>query len=880
MAVAVHTEAGHGKKAAPEKKPVVTREAQERSSTTYKKADVIVVRGREQNESFSVRRTTETTLANAVQEFVRVLDSPQIAKGTIAPWQKAFIDTFKQRYPNYDPNKLQEYALQFVQTSQGLVAALKIAEWQLATYQRATGAYIEEVRHHEVRDKSTLLVSGGDPAQEITHGNGFRSTLRESVRESADRDRQRERLSRFFYPERHDTSYYDRVNMGRGKLTYATTGLDTAQKVYLTRLDVAGKTFTGQEAESERLELRRIIGDITQARVDVYQVTGKMNIRMNTIDKKNTGYVAAIQEPHLLVERTAASGGKVRAKLVAEIKAVQASVQLQATEEIDKAQKKDRQSQTQATVDQQITELGAPLEGSPVESQRLAELDQRIPQLQEMLRKAKKPAEIQGEIDALNAGGPPPGRIPQLETRLNAIRPNLAQDRRDLPNKEFDRDDLVRERDLRLEWIRQWEVDKRATGLTAAQIAVIDGQIAAVKNELSTAWNGGVGINSRIQTISHEINTIQKLLQEGQGRAITDALSTAEAELGSKTAELTAAEQEKAQILVEVQGLIAGTNAANLDANIQTLLSAARAEKQGIELSGLGRERQLQILRTYKEAVLTGNDPDDLRTDGKRSSLEGINNRAQNIGMIPLEISADYADYPQAYLRVIQVVFGVQSVRPGSEALFARATQMIPPEKLFRIYNEAQAAKAPPGPPLANMAALGAAVIEPCHIQQLLKDLQTEALHGDLGKFSDYSSDDLVARPLATAQREIQLQFERVRTTPPRDATFNPADANVIAQRDILSQAIPQYDTLEDLARRIMEQWRTVGWAGRAAAGLGTPAIGGIAALGDLALGTDYFVPNSANDAVLGDARRMAEEIDRRRVWRKKIHTPQQQVAP
>jgi len=856
------------------------------ASQKYQAKDIIRPRGtsleqgRDINAEFTVQKNTETVLAERVQNFITTMQDNELHNGPMLNWQREFIAQFQALYPNAKPEELKANTLAFVQTNQGLIASLKIAEWELATYQRATGVYMKDVQSHATRFHSALKTAGravsvaGESVAQRFRKAGAAQTALEADQKAASGRSIREQDGNYYFRTRVGQDEVRRrvwfgANPNRdAQVDFNAANLDIGQRRFLARrgllnVDAAGnittRTITGQDAESERQRIADLVTSISQARVDVYQATGKPNISLNTIDRNNANYVTQMQAPHLRIEERAAIAGpsNARAEIMRAITIINDDLRTRATAELTKRQNQEREQQVKTTVEKEITAANASAVQTPEQSRRLQELTQSIGELGTQIQTAQRPGEIRTQITTLES------RRTDVQTEINRLAHangfpgarDLVAESRQLPTLEAQRAELQRLRDARERRLN--ELRNIRNNPKGANVASIDAEILLHEGQLNTAYNGGAGIEVQWTTLNNQIIEVQRHLASQDIAPLNTESTNISTQIGTRQGELITANNEAEALRTRLNvgrpppPIIA--NIADLLPERQATLTNQQAEQRNIELIGIGRDRRGQVLKTYNEHVLSGNDPEDIRGSGQRTNLEGINLRAQRAvlanvdpNFLPLEFSADYAAYPQAYLRAIQVMFGVQAVRPGSEVLFQEAVRMLPPEKLLRIINEMN----PLAPQLTDFTTLTPANITPALITQALSTFQAEALVGDTGQYSDFSSERTnggAPRPLAVAQAIVRPQFERVRVVQ-RDAAFDP---NAVgpngAERDRLVAVMTHYEDMDDLVRRIVSNWNVLGFAG-----------GGIAG------GIDNF----PDDTVIARAKRFAEEVDNRCRWR------------
>lgn len=308
-----------------------------------------VISGNDREARVEIQQETNTIFQNQFHDFVQTfrgieseLKATDRSEKMILDLLKTYSD-FAKLHPNKDGLELVE---EFLKTDKGMVLSVKVADWQLATYQRATGAKIEqlhtpeEVYHARVvidqdsskqrplgsvdvtirppstREKYSFRKKTRDDAkkQQIAHDEQVRAYAKyQSSPEYQYADRNATALplelraravsearnADLSLQERyHDIAYEVTFKDDTNKLTTKTQQLSSAQQKYLREKSLLtdalsgsspykGVTFRDAQAEHSKQQIANTLIDITQARIDFYTAVGmsRADIGLSTLNE-------------------------------------------------------------------------------------------------------------------------------------------------------------------------------------------------------------------------------------------------------------------------------------------------------------------------------------------------------------------------------------------------------------------------------------------------------------------------------------------------------------------------------------------------------------------------------------------------------------------
>lgn len=735
-----------------------------KAETEYKKSEIVIVRSAEdRNETFQLTSETQDTFAGSVQHVYSLfkeigVDNP----GQYPQWAKTFVEDFEKSFPDLKGSNIAEKAKEFVESDQGVVYALKIAEWEQATIQMSTQAFIDSSKpDNEFKDTKfrkgwpgrllfqkvgNLQVNEGD-----TDPKSLKSTrLRRFFQVGTTRH---EDIKRDFNDSQNkeggNKNIYTGVNFKGGPwgnpslyMMHATNGLDDLQKAYLKQqgfLSEQGQAYDlrGGYAEAEKHRIADRLNEITTARIDFYEQAGmdRAAIDLNMIDS-NGDYKEVLYGGVFLQVDLGSDRADIKQRIEAQIGNVSGRYKKELAGRLAK-EAQDRElenlNKIPSFIDEQIESLQKPEKTEEEVSQEQKEKQEEIDVMQERLNKRKQLDQFQKEIDekdkeiADKSFGTDQSKIQELE------------------NAETDLEDL------------QSELSAKDKVLTRAQDAY-----HRARSNVATKTRSAEGVESEFV----DLNKITKLdtLNDAVAKA-QEEKDRAEIEIANKNREISKIKlafkpgqtaEDNENLMQELKRL--KIDRAETEARMQALKKDLEGDNNFVKTQAGGNnlavlydtayfEEKVKELARQKEQIGAPS-PEKTRRVGLYETLKkeviGKYNEIQS-RIIDHENSHDktsitmekrYNVYPPVYLKTLQIMFGEDLLVPGSEnhALFKKASNLVTPEVFMRALQDVTSAGITnfSDPRLHDpiiITATGRTLVE-----KIIDNLGEDVINGELGR--------------------------------------------------------------------------------------------------------------------------------------------------
>lgn len=291
-----------------------------KSETSYSKKDLVSLPPIEKvkDEKITLSEETITTLADTLvfhyQIYKKMLSAtPPVA---LADFQKNFLKDFDTKYPSTSEAQLPDKFKDYLKDPSRMVFALKLAEWEMATLQMATGLMAEEIavptgRFGTNRKTMEELEDVPRAHQVITYGpNGERVVNTQKYtkidrlikkvfgtpNEKADIANQddikkvRERNAKKQRQLNINLYYQDRTSSSATRMPSPTIdstspNLNVVQKAFIQEFF---GTAAGPISEEYQVALEQKATELLSTRLDIYTKTGMdaANVQRNFIERK------------------------------------------------------------------------------------------------------------------------------------------------------------------------------------------------------------------------------------------------------------------------------------------------------------------------------------------------------------------------------------------------------------------------------------------------------------------------------------------------------------------------------------------------------------------------------------------------------------------
>jgi len=847
-----------------------TSSVTEQGAGTYDKEKVLVAReselggGRKAGSKegdpskFTIQAEAEATLIDTVQDFVLHLDNPVLA-ANLEPWQKDFIKQFKTNAANtssaaYDPSRLHQYAEAFVRTNEGVIAALKIAEWKIALYQKATGAQMYEIQSHDVTHNPDIIAMGIDVEIQSPHRNPFqklilkagvgRTPLEKAVHDKAEADKKRPMNQK-------DRNYYSQARFPNpNQLRYSGALLSPGQRAYLRSVGIdvetpavpavppaaavpaipINKDFNNapgsgnRNASAEQVRLGKIMEDLTNARVAVYEATGKFNIDINLVDRTTGNYIGT-PEQYLRVEHVA-TGPDAHAAIENQLRAATTEMTKKNKEVAKKAAKQVKDAK--ATEEKRKSDESMKFTLHLIEDKK-AELSRGAPPVAPDAQKTidANEATITAETkkaDELKAAVEQGKQLPDLKKALDdaqAAIPNFAEvemlnlpvDRAGLPQhgsvREAEaalisamRKTKAAESKLNLLKTRQKNAQEaigKTKGMAESLVKLVGEEfentkdISAVQTEYDDALAEQVAAEADLNTkkalkdkFANEWQTYQQAQKAlaASIRAYTDM----------------AVRHGVPTVVADVLG-IPGFHVQ--EADMQAVIDSAESHVKTLnqenakleDPSKMEREHQLAAYEELTEGVT----PQD-KCDAMKQRIIDIDLKKYEPLIKDMHAAGIYEEYPHVYLRALQVVFGWEITDYSKAAEFQKATKLLTPQMFLDTLDAALLQKPNPSfppPTIKIVDPFDPALRDPVYMRHLTSK--------SMKAFTEKLLDDAAKGTLGQISAAEVAEREAMQVRDGSDifvAPIIPADRNGLLQT--LTQDIYHYEDVDDLARIIL----------------------------------------------------------------------------
>jgi hypothetical protein len=832
----------------------------EQAGTTYRKEKVVVAREAEiggglegKANKFSIQTETESALIDTVEDFVHHLDNP-VLTATLDPWQRNFIAEFKKQFggeagdgASYDPAQLHEYASQYVRRTDGsgLVGALKIAEWKVAMYQKATGANIAEKQGHIVTHRPDMRSAGITPTVETQEQKvkrkllGFipfgEKTVVGSTPTAQKKEGEQKAARSAPVPERDANYYYDvEYPAATGNaITYNPNTLSGGQIAYLRSVGIdidpgsagppvvparsvtlADGAGTGDRyASAEKNKVRDILDRLTSARVVTYEALGKMNVELNLV--RAGAYIAEPQR-FLQIEHKAGTTAPANAEaaIVKQLEAATEDMKKQNKETAKKAQESAKEAKKQSE-DSRLVRLISDKKAELSQDQpppseddakkikaneeKIAEDQTRKTELEQVIVDGKKLEGLQKDLD-------------ERRTKLGA---NFALV--ETLNKPVDAGGNPEPGSV-LESEEQYTEAQEATVAAKERLdQARQIQTEADKNLALQKPNANADLLARLKKISEDAHTdydIKQLTQEYDDARTAEATAKKEHDRRTRLQAKHQREwdaynnaQEALDAAVKaykeaaqkqgVTGTLGTTiyGIANLDiseADLKAAIDAAETEIKQLTTENektkdpnkLNREHQKGV---YEELEATITPPDKITEIENRASE--IKNKKKEQYLVP----EAYKDYPEVYIQTLRVIFGDSITDFQNAEEFKKATALISPEVFFTYMDQKLFTSPPP-----VTGAFDGALRDPSK----MKKLSSKMLH-------DFVADVMEAGAqggLGALDQATVIAIEDMQQRIPDPNIFTAVQADRIALTQQISHDIYHFENIDDLAQRIWRQ--------------------------------------------------------------------------
>jgi hypothetical protein len=619
--------------------------------------------------------------------------------------------------------------MEFVKTPQGLVFAVKISEWELATLQGGSGGFIEaSVPTKQYRQQMSVIPGENSQASvlnperkglqklfnftPITRTFGERGLWRDTREEAQMREAEKRFGKRplreadrsiiqdvLFRNERGEL-----VRDSKAPLEYNLGNLTDLQQQYLLRKGKIVKDSTGAlrpvkfedkppssgepanpAATIEKEYVRARLEAITKARVDFYEKTGRdrSSIPINTILSNGT-YADRRDSKYLKVEHGAKTNivPDFRIELNNQMNFLMKDVKKTVSEKVKKekldaeaAKEKGAVTDAKTAVEAQIKSLDESTMSDEDKEKEQKKIDADIKEVKgrkEALKKLEKLDEdrkqTQKELDDVN-----------LELDATKIGP-LETAEGDLKSAVTDVTQLkvnIEDRRARIIAITNAFAGKSLTPATQTALTTeLTGLQTDQKTDLTTLATRSKDVETHTGTVA----TLEQDLNPGYTREQNRANLKRSRELDSQKKRQDYQHGAlEARLKLDAKNVIPGT--ANLHPSSHFESEETRLTKEKAEVGNPDEARVLkkEVLTTYKDEVIDKYPA----VMGRVKQYEDKKDPVHDALVHQMEQQAVYyADHPLVYVQTLKLIFGPDVALPGADnaAKFQKAANLITPE--------------------------------------------------------------------------------------------------------------------------------------------------------------------------------------------------------
>jgi hypothetical protein len=658
-----------------------------------------------------------------------------------------FLKEFSHHLPkDATADQIKHHAQEFAKSPEGLLLAMKMAEWEKATLQMSTKAFIEKAQGPDPRTyigperridaNGNMSIMTNKPLTVKEWMSDFihkkdRQTI--GQRAGAQRNRLidqdsilRTKLLGFIPQERiKNNDYYFHTNLAENVIPEKSVGFDKAQKAFLREVFPSSVALTNDEKEF----LDDRLSKITAATVELYERTGyKKDLDLNYIDRAGT-YIDATSLrtdiQHFRVEIGLANKNitNPREWFSKQAKELMHGLGEKVKKQLEEEQAKEANKRLLPNVDSQLTDLSKPGDPEAAEKQRkhkdkeIAERTKRLEGLQQIEETAE---EIKSKNEEFN----------EIKTHI-------------LPGDWTDYENATRE--VEIAKGQQANAEARIKQLTVALEPYVKLLVIPPKGVTYSLPAAVTQIQDRLNDASKEYTDAMLKVQQEETK-----LTDAKRKIGEQRINDRVRLEEELQVLVQKQEnlyqnhkhTITGGTSIKIDADTGRPTTVGGGATVTIEnISDV--EATIKKLNLEKDTI-TGLDKyvdyrkriyTQLKETIKPENNEQIEQRISQLGSPEFEDAAQeqakiYQELPDIYKRTLQVIFGPDILQSHSEAKkrFEEASLFLSPDKLLQIINKYRASLSTPLPPL-NASVPGATGALDYHNASLNNMVNADFIH-------------------------------------------------------------------------------------------------------------------------------------------------------
>jgi len=766
-------------------------------STEYKREGVVPSLPEKARETFKLTDRAEKTLAKSVSDVYTVFSKEydRGAASRLTGWQKEMVELFRSKYPNLKTEEIGVKAKEFVQTGEGLVFGLKLIEWEQAVLQLACHADVESTEKVNHRRENVVQIN-------------YPATLS---------DTEKAQISKRRKPE--DRSIGIRIKFekqGKQFVVTDTQGHNIGADLLLeSRFGRTGIVYSEADVrnvldgviDDKGSRVGGVVSDLQElvhARIDILSALGKrQGIQLSLIEKVGNNYQyisgysrgshAFLQIEHEVDTRGSGLRANANAEqiIARQLRTLEARMAANTTAKLQEEQRKSAEQQEKNVVNKMIEVLKAPVvpkEADIVERERLqkeiTDSEEKRGLAKQYEDARKRWEEKSRRLDEFRAGFPGPD-------------PRVRVNPPDMPDRSVGYYDAKEQ--LREAKNTQTRLNEELNNIRASNEKIMtrdkEGNAAQLPPEVVALIQART---DRENTIFAELGTASAVISDAQrqmeifdaviGKEILEEYETLSHEVLRIDGEMARFRQAHSDFQFNPDH--------SLDDNFTSKHFGDIVENDSRVLERIGkpdtyRERQVDVYEAYRDQAIP-------KFDGIQSRLaHHLQGAADPVFQVDLSIAERYyTNYPPAYIRTMQIMFGVDIVMPNRAEDFAKFSKLLTP----RIFVEAMTGGLM-GPPVSpdyeydDILAFNNpnADITRTTIDTILNMMKTKALNGTLGETDVVIRGVLDNIDLAAA---VNLTF----SDPVRDAVnIGFITAPAVA-------AIYHYEDINDLARRIIDR--------------------------------------------------------------------------
>ncbi|MDO8497866.1 MAG: hypothetical protein Q7S61_04975 [bacterium] len=736
-------------------------------------------------QSFDINRETKQVLAATVESQYKAFKNIQKkSPGSLSDWQKNFLrdfDNFPDTNPQ-DPTKkleLSQKIEKYLEDTSRAVTVMKMGEWEVMTRQVVSGAAILPKKYSSDKTTNTYLA-------EVDRQGDSGLSAKNRLSGLFNRNRGNYEFEIKFVTQKSDKDVdvvLDRKDPGGADL------LDTSQKAFIEEIVGNSKTLSPalQASWARRLTM------LTAASIDLYNAPDNSSNRViiNFVNMKGFPGTRFSYDspmiPHFKIEKEAPTGPNVKVQIEEQLKYSFKQMEVKNGEKLQEAREKQKKDRTKEVINQKKAELAKPHVLTQTDQDDIKTLQQDNALLateqtktQEGITTAKEIEDLTNEKSYLD------GIIPAAVKTIGASRDPSSgkimsgsllekKDQESAAKNEVDKID---------EMIKQYQ------GFAANNVEALKGQ-NPLQGSVDQNKEWGDKIIAELGNRYVAQDTYNKLVAERQEfeerlepyKDEVDKLNKADREIAKRKQTLT-------RLKTQYSGIV-----------------SAGAQPTEAELTTHLLDLQSNI-KTKEAEIYTKSTPDEGWREYKKEAYERAGEMIDDYGNIQKRAvraelgdikapaaAAGYENYPPAYIRAMQILFGDDIVELNKRNIFAQKAKFFTPELFLKYVGGVS--RPPPQPPTFDpyypslFGPDGLAMVSEVNQElttRILEQIEDEARAGTLG---DVSNADKTAMKAAKA------------------ASSSGAPAYIPTSTEIqtIMEKIYFYENVDDLARRI---WDTI----------------------------------------------------------------------